>query len=221
MTPDDLEANVRERLQQRWNAESVAMVGEPLPSDAAASVLADTLSALRSHTPSSPSRARWYVAAAAIAAAAAAVVVFSRARVPALPRYHEVGFDAGIRAVRSTSPVPSDGVSVLPDSLVRWTLVPDQATSQAVELRVAVRGATQECRELGAGLTIATTGAIEFLGPASALLGSSPGTYELSAVVGSPDAVAAATDPCAVVDGAVLEGIIAVGHHRLELRAPR
>ncbi len=140
-----------------------------------------------------------------LAVAASALLFFAwqrdRASPPQLPQYEEVSFHGGIRGTRAEA-VSTDGeVPRFRDgALLRWRVTPARAVEAPIGVRVDARGPHDRCLTLAEEPRIEASGAVEVMGPADALLGLPPGTWTLTLLVGSTDALTSLENPCAFDD---------------------
>lgn len=232
-TPDPLDASLAARAQQRWDAATAAMLAGPQPHAGAHGValdvdatidgaLARLDAASRSGSevaPLAPHRRARLGVGIAVAALAAAVMVWTLRPPAALLPHHAAEFEGGIRSQRgATDPRPDEPAVFLPASRLRWSFAPATANTIPVALRIEVRGDHTACLD-PAGVRRAPSGAIELAGPAGELLPLPPGSYELVALLGPADRLAALPDPCALEGGARPAGVIEVDRRWIELRA--
>jgi hypothetical protein len=227
-TDDELENRVTVRAREGWNASTDALARveiTPVDADAVLARVLASVDAPANDAAPAPARPRWIAAAAVGLAAAAAIViaVWPRGSGPGLPAYVEDAFEGGLKTVRKDpAPVPTDAVvHLLPTSSVRWVFAPMQATTLAVDLRIAVTGDTTKCLAPTKGLKVVESGAIELSGAAGDVLPLPAGTYTITALVGTRSDMHDAEDPCRVeANGSRPAGITAVASRLIEMREP-
>jgi hypothetical protein len=228
-TPDPTDPGLAARAQQRWDAATSAILAGPadhgITLDVDATVdgaLARLDAASRSGSEVAPLPQRRHArlgVGIALAALAAAVMVWTMRPPAILLPHHAAEFEGGIRSERgATDPRPDEPAVFLPASRLRWSFAPATASTIPVALRIEVRGDRAACLD-PAGVRHASSGAVELAGPAGELLPLPPGSYELVALLGPADRIAALPDPCALEGGARPGGVIEVDRRRIELRA--
>ncbi len=148
-------------------------------------------------------RSVWIAAAIAVAAALLLWLGMRQGTTPAgdplaLPSYSAARLEGGARTMRSGDDASVTKLELGADDRVEWVFKPETPVTKPLAATVlAVSPAAEPVLSPVVGATVSPRGVVTVEGPLSEIVPLSPGTWQTTVLIGSPDTVPTAADEAA------------------------